>query len=69
VKGAWLVGAGFLLGWLTTKTWNDPACQMGLAVFLAVTAALVLVFAIAVTAGRKPAGDAETDDGDEGKGG
>jgi hypothetical protein len=54
LKEAWLVGAGFALGWLTTKTWSDPDCRLGLVVFLVITAVLVLVFAIAVTAPRPP---------------
>jgi hypothetical protein len=52
VRDAWLVGAGFALGWLATKTWQDPGCRLGLVVFLVITAVLVLVFAVAVSAPR-----------------
>ena len=53
MKEAWLTGLGFGLGWLASKTWSDPGCQVGLMIFLVVTALLVLVFAVAVTAERK----------------
>ena len=65
MRDGWLVGAGFALGWLTTKTWQDPACRLGLVVFLAVTAVLVLVFAIAVSAPRRRDDDGGSDGPDE----
>ena len=64
VKEIWLTAAGFVLGWLTSKTWTDPGCQVGLAIFLAVTAVLVLAFAIAVTAPRKRDGDGDDENKD-----
>ena len=65
VKEIWLTAAGFVLGWLTSKTWSDPGCQVGLAIFLVVTAVLVLVFAIAVTAPRKHDGDGDDEPKDK----
>ena len=61
-----LVGIGIVLGWLVSKTWSDPGCQLGLVVFLVVTALLALGFALAVVGhGRHPrAGD--PDEGDHG---
>ena len=38
MRDAWLVGAGFALGWLATKTWQDPGCRLGLVVFLVIKA-------------------------------
>ncbi len=62
-----LVGAGIVLGWLGSKTWSDPGCQLGLAVFLVATAVMVLGFVLAVVGhGREPAGgDPEDDDEDQ----
>ena len=34
-----IAGAGIVFGWLMSKTWSDPACQVGLMLFLVVTAA------------------------------
>ena len=65
MRDAWLVGGGFALGWLATKTWQDPACRLGLAVFLVITAVLVLVFAVAVTAPRRRDDRADSDDADD----
>ncbi len=65
VKEIWLTAAGFVLGWLTSKTWSDPGCQVGLAIFLVVTAVLVLVFAVAVTAPRKQDGDGDDEPKDK----
>ena len=64
MRDAWLVGAGFALGWLTTKTWQDPGCRLGLVVFLVITAVLVLVFAVAVTAPRARDDGPDSDDPD-----
>jgi hypothetical protein len=59
-----LVGVGIVLGWLVSKTWSDPGCQLGLVVFLVATAVMTLGFALAVVGhGRNPrAGD--PDEGD-----
>jgi len=35
-----LVGIGIVIGWLVSKTWNDPGCQLGLIVFLIATAVM-----------------------------
>ena len=62
-----LVSVGIVLGWLVSKTWSDPGCQMGLVVFLVATAVMTLGFALAVVGhGRNPrAGDPdERDHGD-----
>lgn len=63
-KDLWIAGAAFALGWLTSKTWQDPGCQMGLVVFLVAAAVLVLGFAVAVT-GHGRAGAAPPEDPDE----
>jgi hypothetical protein len=62
-----LVGVGVVLGWLASKTWSDPGCQLGLVVFLVATAVMALGFLLAVVGhGRDPgAGDpGEDDEGD-----
>src|SRR5262245_52547644 len=35
--------AGFVFGWLMSKTWSDPGCQTELIVFLVATAVMFLV--------------------------
>jgi len=51
-----LVGFGIVLGWLVSKTWSDPGCQLGLVVFLVATAVMTLGVALAVVGhGRIPA--------------
>jgi hypothetical protein len=54
-----LVGAGIVFGCLTSGTWSDPGCQLGLVVFLIATAVMTLGFGLAVGGhGRNPdAGD------------
>jgi hypothetical protein len=54
-------------GWLASKTWSDPGCQLGLVVFLVVTALMTLGFLLAVVGhGRDPgAGDPDEDDKEE----
>ncbi len=42
MRDAGLVGAGIVFGRLTSKTWSDPRCQLGLVVFLVATAVLTL---------------------------
>jgi len=37
VRNSGLVGVGVVLGWLASKTWSDPGCQLGLVVFLVAT--------------------------------
>lgn len=60
-----LVGVGVVLGWLASKTWSDPGCQLGLVVFLVATAVMTLGFLLAVVGhGRDPHGD-DPDDDDE----
>ena len=61
-----LVGVGVVLGWLASKTWSDPGCQLGLVVFLVATAVMTLGFLLAVVGhGRDPRAD-DPDDDDEG---
>ncbi|MGH7314943.1 MAG: hypothetical protein ACREJS_01655 [Candidatus Rokuibacteriota bacterium] len=59
-----LVGVGVVLGWLASKTWSDPGCQLGLVVFLVATAVMALGVLLAVVGhGRDPgAGDSDEDD-------
>ena len=61
-----IAGAGIVFGWLMSKTWSDPACQVGLMLFLVVTAVMALAFAFAVVGhGRKdPEASPEDDDED-----
>ena len=55
MKDVGIAAAGFVLGWLMSKTWQDPACRVGLVLFVVVTAVLALVFAFAVVGhGRSP---------------
>ncbi len=42
MKDIWIATAGFVLGWLMSKTWQDPGCRVGLVVFLVVTAVMAL---------------------------
>lgn len=68
MRDAGLVGVGIVLGWLASRTWSDPGCQLGLVVFLIATALLTLGFALAVVGhARDPhAGDpGEADPGDD----
>jgi hypothetical protein len=63
MKDVWIAGAGIVFGWLMSKTWDDPGCRVGLAIFLAVTAVMALTFALAVVGhGRKDDPPAEEDD-------
>jgi hypothetical protein len=53
MRDAGLVGAGIVFGWLTSKTWSDPRCQLG----LVVTAVMTLGFVLAVVGrGKHPGG-------------
>lgn len=67
MRDAGLVAVGTVLGWLASKTWSDPGCQLGLVVFLVATAVMALGFALAVVGhGRHPrTGDPDgSDQGD-----
>ena len=61
-----MAAGAFVLGWLLSKTWDDPGCRLGLALFLVLGAAMTLAFALAVVGhGRKdvpPPGDDEDED-------
>ncbi|HYB43612.1 MAG TPA: hypothetical protein VEL75_17665 [Candidatus Methylomirabilis sp.] len=64
MKDVWIAAAGFVLGWLMSKTWQDPGCRVGLAVFLVATAAMGLAFVLSVVGhGRPP--DSPPEDGPE----
>jgi hypothetical protein len=60
-----LVGAGIVLGWLVSKTWSDPGCQLGLVVFLVATAVMVLGFVLAVVGHGRGSAEADREDDDE----
>ena len=64
VRAVGFVGVGVVLGWLASKTWSDPGCQLGLVVFLVAAAVMTLGFLLAVVGhGRDPdAGDRDEDD-------
>lgn len=64
MRNAGLVGVGVVLGWLASKTWSDPGCQLGLVVFLVATAVMALGCLLAVVGhGRGPdASDPDEDD-------
>ena len=52
-----LVSVGAAFGWLMSRAWSDPACRLGLTIFLVATAVMTLVFALAVVGhGRGPHG-------------
>jgi len=65
MRDVWIATFGFVFGWLMSKTWQDPACRTGLALFVVLAAILVLVFALAVVGHRAPIDDPEDErDGD-----
>ncbi len=64
MKDVWIAAAGFVLGWLMSKTWQDPGCRLGLVVFLVVTAVMALGFALAVVGHRRTADSPPEDDSD-----
>ena len=70
MRDAWIAGAGFVFGWLMSKTWDDPGCRLGLALFLVLGAVMFLAFAFAVVGhGNKeapPPPDEEDDEDDDG---
>ncbi|HET8578745.1 MAG TPA: hypothetical protein VFO18_16735 [Methylomirabilota bacterium] len=64
MKDVSIAGAAFVFGWLMSKTWQDPGCQLGLTIFLVLTAVMGLAFALAVVGhGRQT--PASSDDADE----
>ena len=66
MRDAWFAGAGVVFGWLMSKAWSDPGCQVGMVIFLITTAVLTLGFALAVVGhGRGPEGP-DGDHGDDG---
>ncbi len=65
MKDVWVASAAFVFGWLMSKTWNDPACRLGLALFLVLAAAMVLTFAFAVVGHRGRNGSAENGASDD----
>ena len=60
-----IAGAGIVFGWLMSKTWSDPACQVGLILFLVVTAVMALAFAFAVVGHGRTDPEASPEDDDE----
>jgi hypothetical protein len=55
MRDAWFAGAGIVFGWLMSKAWSDPGCQVGMVIFLVTTAVLTLASALAVVGhGRGP---------------
>jgi hypothetical protein len=65
VRDIGFVGAGVVLGWLASKTWSDPGCQLGLVVFLVATAVMTLGFVFAVVGHGRDPGVGGPDDDDE----
>ena len=66
MKEVWIAGAGFVFGWLTSKTWQDPGCRLGLVVFLVAAAAMVLASALALVGHRRTEAESEQGGADEG---
>ena len=65
MRDVWLAGTGIVFGWLMSKAWTDPGCQVGLVIFLVATAVMTLVFALAVVGhGRGPRTPKQDDDDD-----
>jgi biotin transporter BioY len=64
MKDVGFAAAGFVLGWLMSKTWQDPGCRLGLVVFLVVTAIMVLAFALAVAGGGSAGGSPDEEERD-----
>ncbi|HKX02017.1 MAG TPA: hypothetical protein VJX71_05935 [Methylomirabilota bacterium] len=60
-----LVGVGLVLGWLASKTWSDPGCQLGLVVFLVATAAMTLGFLLVLVGQRRDARDDHDEDDED----
>ena len=64
MRNTGLLGVGVVLGWLASKTWSDPGCQLGLVVFLVATAVMTLGFLLALVGHRRDARDDEDDEDD-----
>jgi hypothetical protein len=65
LRDVWIAGTAFILGWLMSKTWTDPGCQVGLVIFLVATAVMTLAFVLAVVGhgrGPRPPDAGEDDD-------
>ena len=60
-----LLGVGVVIGWLASKTWSDPGCQLGLVVFLIASAVMTLGFLVAVVGHRREPVADDPDDDDE----
>jgi hypothetical protein len=65
VRDGGLVGVGLVLGWLASKTWSDPGCQLGLVVFLVATAAMTLGFLLVLVGQRRDARDDHDEDDED----
>ena len=65
MKEVVIAAAGIVFGWLMSKTWSDPACQVGLMLFLVVTAVMALTFAFAVVGHGRKDPEARPEDDDE----
>jgi hypothetical protein len=65
VRDSGLVGVGLVLGWLASKTWSDPGCQLGLVVFLVATAAMTLGFLLVLVGQRRDARDDHDEDDED----
>jgi len=66
VRNSGLVGIGVVLGWLASKTWSDPGCQLGLVVFLVATAVMALGALLAVVGHGRDPDPRDRDEDDEG---
>ena len=64
MKDVLVASAAFVFGWLMSKTWQDPGCQIGLTIFLVLTAVMGLTFTLAVVGHGRQA-PASPDDADE----
>ena len=65
MRDSGLVGVGVVLGWLVSKTWSDPGCQLGLVVFLVATAVMTLGVLLAVVGHGRDTRDGDHDEDDE----
>lgn len=65
MRDSGLVGVGLVLGWLASKTWSDPGCQLGLVVFLVATAAMTLGFLLVLVGQRRDARDDHDEDDED----
>jgi F0F1-type ATP synthase assembly protein I len=66
MRNAGLVGVGVVLGWLASKTWSDPGCQLGMVVFLVAAAVMALGCLLAVVGHRREPDTGDPDEDDEG---